>query len=210
MSTQKARLSVLLGLALSSCLDFATGLEMCRDGGRCAAEMVGAGGGTGSGTGGGAFDSTPSSTASTVTASPTLLPADGKSAATVTVTVRNGAGQPLLGHIVTVAHQGLTTVAPALNTTGTDGVTTFTLTSTADTSGVVRATVNPGPHQVTPADAPTVTFASYHTLGGRLVNLTSPGLVLTTEGAPISPSQLTRRRSPSLSPSRRAPPIPFG
>jgi hypothetical protein len=97
------------------------------------------------------FTGSPSGAASTVVASPTTVVADGSQATTVTVTVTDGVGQPIPGHVVTLAGStgtnstiGLT--AAGSNTTDSAGVATFSATDTVGEAVAYSATdtsVNP-------------------------------------------------------------------
>lgn len=184
-------LAALLGLALVSCLDFTSGLEVCRDGGRCPDAPASSGGGSptgdgagGGGTGGGAPDFAVSATKSTAVVDAASLPADGVSAAQLVVTVVNQASEPLAGQLVTAVHSGLAQVEPPQRTSGLDGVARFTITSDRATSGAVVTTVNPGGAQVVLAVRPSVDFLRYYALGGVVNGLAGAGLVLAAAGEP--------------------------
>jgi adhesin/invasin len=99
-----------------------------------------------------------SATTSTVTAEPTTVPADGITASTVTVELRDGNGNALGGRTgddfsVTLAG---TAVATAVTETGTPGTYQFGLTSIATQTVTVTVTAD----EVTLADQPTVAFVA--------------------------------------------------
>ncbi len=182
MNQTRWTLAVLLWLGLAACLDFSGGLEQCRTAGRCAdplSDTVDAGHDAGGGA-----DSTPSATHSTVVVSPSSVPADGQSIASVTVTVLNASSRPLGGQIVTLLYSGSATPSPEMRATDVDGLAHFTLTSTHPTSGVLMATVNPGAGQVVLTTSPSLAFVPSLSVGGHLTNLTGAGLVLATTGEP--------------------------
>lgn len=105
------------------------------------------------------FTGTPLSVSrSTVAVTPALLPADGITAATVTVDVRNADGLGVNGQIVSLAFSGSGTVSPALATTDAAGKATFNVVSTVVTEGSLVATVNPGPSQLVLTSSPSLKF----------------------------------------------------
>jgi hypothetical protein len=85
---------------------------------------------------------TPSAARSTIAAEPASIEA-GVGASTITVTVRDEAGDPIEGATVTLqaAGGGITLVQPS-DVTGSDGVATGTLQATIPGEKVVSATVN--------------------------------------------------------------------
>ncbi|TAJ21204.1 MAG: hypothetical protein EPO68_05125, partial [Planctomycetota bacterium] len=85
--------------------------------------------------------------------------ADGTTASTITVTVRDANGNAVAGQTVQLASSGTSNalVQPAAVTNGL-GVATGTLASTHAETKALTATVNPGAGQVVLADAPTVAF----------------------------------------------------
>ncbi len=127
-----------------------------------------------------------SASLSTVTPSGAIFPADGSTAATVTVTVRDGSGAVMAGQTVALAFSGTATILPASATTGAGGVATFQIVASVVTGGNVTATVNPGASQVLLSDQPWLSFIGSHTVGGTIAGLTAnaTGLVLSTPGAP--------------------------
>ncbi|MEI7902936.1 MAG: glycosyl hydrolase, partial [bacterium] len=93
---------------------------------------------------------------STVLASPSLVPADGATAATVTVTLKDACGNPVAGKAVAlVSSRGSKdTVAAASGPSDAKGVVTFSVTSATLGSAVLRATAGKLAISLTP----TVTF----------------------------------------------------
>ncbi len=85
---------------------------------------------------------TPDAGNSTVLASPSLVPADGVTAATVTVTSKDAFGNPVVGKAVTLASSRgpKDTISVASGPSGADGVVTFSVTSATLGSTVLRAT----------------------------------------------------------------------
>ena len=124
----------------------------------------------------------PSASLSTVVTNGSSFPADGTSAATVTVTVRDTASRPMSGQTVTLAHSGDASISPSSATTGADGVATFHVAASSATSGNVTATVNPGAGQVIVASNPALGFVPFYGIGGKITGLTGDGLVLATPG----------------------------
>jgi hypothetical protein len=104
----------------------------------------GTGGGSGSGGNGGGGSGTgtvPSSAASTVSADPASLPVG--STATIRVTVRDAAGLPVPGAVVTLSASGSgNTLKQPSQPTGNDGVAVGTLKSTIAGTKDIMATVN--------------------------------------------------------------------
>ena len=80
----------------------------------------------------------------TVRASPTSAPADGATAATVTVTLKDDVGNPVVGKVVTlVSNRGSKdTVSAASGPTSADGVVTFGVTSATLGAAVLRASAD--------------------------------------------------------------------
>ncbi|MAG35304.1 MAG: hypothetical protein CL878_03520, partial [Dehalococcoidia bacterium] len=93
---------------------------------------------------------------STVSAALTNAPADGIAINTIWVTVRDGAGGPAAGKLVSLgSDRGLgDTIAPATIQTSASGVATFSLTSTVPGTAVLTATAG----GITLAQTATVTF----------------------------------------------------
>ena len=67
---------------------------------------------------------------STVGASPTAVTADGSSTATVTVTVKDGTGNPIAGDTVTLSGTGSSTITAISNTTNGSGQASFSVKNT--------------------------------------------------------------------------------
>ncbi len=122
----------------------------------------------------------PNAGMSSVLLSTAEVPADGASPATVTVTVRDATSAPLPGIEVTLTYSGTALPAPSTATTSAAGVATFTLTSASATTGTVTATAA----GVVVTQQPTLTFVPRVSVGGTIVGLTTPGLVLAAAGQP--------------------------
>ncbi len=91
---------------------------------------------------GGSSGSTVSATNSTVAASPTSVTAGG-AGSTITVTAKDGSGNPISGAtVVLAATGGGNTLTQPASTTDANGATTGTLTSTVAESKTVTATIN--------------------------------------------------------------------
>ena len=98
----------------------------------------------------------------TVQASPTSAPADGATTATVTVTLKDDVGNPVVGRAVTlVSNRGAKdTVSAASGPTSADGVVTFDVTSA--TLGAAVLSASAGDLAITPSTTVTFTrFASF-------------------------------------------------
>lgn len=94
------------------------------------------------------FTGSPSGSASTVTANPGAVPADGTAASTITVTILDGAGQPIPGQNITLSGSNGTrsSITAVTNPTNASGVATFTVTDQTPESVTYSATdtsVNP-------------------------------------------------------------------
>lgn len=110
---------------------------------RANADNSGGGGNGGGGSGGGGGTGTvPSATSSTVSADPASIEV-GSGASSIRVTVRDAAGAPVAGVVVTLSATGSgnTLIQPA-GPTGTDGVALGTLRSSVAGTKDVTATVN--------------------------------------------------------------------
>jgi hypothetical protein len=97
-----------------------------------------------------------------VRASPTSAPADGATTATVTVTLKDDVGNPVVGRAVTlVSNRGAKdTVSAASGPTSADGVVTFDVTSA--TLGAAVLSASAGDLAITPSTTVTFTrFASF-------------------------------------------------
>lgn len=105
------------------------------------------------------FVAVPSASASAVHVAPSSVPADGVTAAGVTVTARDALGQPVPGAAVALAYSGAATISPAGATTDASGVAAFTLTSSKVGSGIVTATVDAGAGPLAIAQQPVLEFA---------------------------------------------------
>ena len=77
---------------------------------------------------------------STVTVTPSGVPADGASAATLTVTLRDSLNAPVVGHTVTLAQTGSSTLSAASGPSDSTGQVTFTVTNTTVESVTYTAT----------------------------------------------------------------------
>lgn len=91
------------------------------------------------------FTGPPSGSASTVVADPTSVLADGFHASTITVTLKDAVGQPILGHTIKLsASSGTSSVislaAPGSNITDAAGAARFTVTDTAGETVTYSAT----------------------------------------------------------------------
>jgi hypothetical protein len=151
------------------------------------AGLLGAAGCGGGGHGGGAPASTAaapaaSATRSSASASPAGgVPANGLAAATITVVVRDAAGVPVAGAVVSFAASGTgNTIAEPTQPTGVDGVATGTIASTVAERKTIAVTVDPGAAgAVVLAAAPVVDFSA----AVRLAFVGAPGAA--AAGAPI-------------------------
>jgi hypothetical protein len=110
----------------------------------------------------------PADALSTVTSTPVSVPADGTSAASVTVTLKNQLGLPLVGATVALAFAATGTIAPATASTSGTGVATFSVTSSTIGAGILTATVNPGAGQVVLSQHPWLDFAPPTNSGGSV------------------------------------------
>jgi alpha-tubulin suppressor-like RCC1 family protein len=127
----------------------------------------------------------PSAEASSLSVAPAELPADGVSAATATVTVRDRLGRAVPGAAVALAYSGTATIAPASATTDPDGVARFALTSSSTGPGTLAATVDPDGAALALPDRPALAFVTpTYRIGGAVAGLTGAGLVLATAGQP--------------------------
>jgi CSLREA domain-containing protein len=121
-------------------------------------------------TGGGGAPASP--TLSTVQASSATAPADGLTASTITVTLKDTAGNPVAGKTVTLsAGSGSSTIATVSGTTGGSGVATFTVKDVA--AQTVAYTAHDTTDGVVVTQTASVTFTALGSSGG-----------LTTTGAP--------------------------
>jgi adhesin/invasin len=149
-----------------------------------ASGVEGCGGGGGSG---GFFGVSVDVGLSTVTASPTTgLAADGKSAATVTVTILDTLGGVVIGAPVTLAatpSSGVTITAGAA-TTDAQGEIVFTVTSTTSGSIIFTATVGTAATAVPIVQTATVTFLAIASTGPAGTGITvSPSSPVVADGA---------------------------
>jgi uncharacterized protein GlcG (DUF336 family) len=116
---------------------------------------------------------------STVTATPAAVPADGTTAATVTVTLLDDAGAPVVGHVVSLGQgDGSSVISAPSGPSDSDGVVTFTVTS------AVAETVTYG--AVDQTDGLSVVQTAQVTFGGPtdadLSTVTAEPSVLTANG----------------------------
>ncbi len=103
--------------------------------------------------------------ASTVTATPSVVPPDGASSATIAVTLANSLGVPMIGHTVSLAQgSGSSTISAASGSSDANGRVTFTVTNTtAETVTYTATDVTEGvvitqTAQVTFDDAPSTSI----------------------------------------------------
>lgn len=108
---------------------------------------------------------------STVSASPTSVPADGSSTATVTVTIRDASNNPVPGKTVSLAAlSGSSSISPPSGPSNASGVVTFSVSDSVPESVTYRATnVSDG---ITLTQTATVTFTA---LPGVTFNVVEPG-----------------------------------
>ena len=114
----------------------------------------------------------PPAVSGSVTVSPNDVTADGSTAATVTVTLRDGKGQPAVSKTVSVSegsgHAVITGTGPTPGVTGNAGTATFTVTDeTAETITVSATDVTDGnlPIPAATGTSPSITFT-----GGSVSN----------------------------------------
>ena len=93
---------------------------------------------------------------STVTTNVATLPADGTSDATITVTLLDGSGAPVVGHDVSLSQSGNSTVSAPSGVSDANGQVTFTVTST--TPEIVHYTATVVPTDLTLLQTAQVTF----------------------------------------------------
>jgi len=111
-----------------------------------------------------------STTVSTVTASPTSILADGTTTSTVTVTLKDGAGNPVSGKAVTLtAGSGSSTISAASGPSNASGVVTFTVKDSV--AEAVTYTAKDTTDNITLAQTATVTF----TLVPKVVSINCSG-----------------------------------
>ena len=138
----------------------------------------------------------PSSTLGTVTANPaTGVVANGVAVSTITVTVVDGNGAPMVNRIVQLTASGTnnTIVQPAL--TNASGVATGTISSTRAETKAITATIDPGADAVVLAQQPTVEFiADSGSISAVLTTATaSPATGVIADGTAISTITVTVR-----------------
>ena len=108
----------------------------------------------------------PSASLSTVVAAPTALLADGMTKATVTVTVKNSAGNPLSGKTVSLTSSRTADKITAVkDTTGVDGVATFEISSSEAGSSVLTAVAS----SISLNQKPTIIFSTAALQAGDLI-----------------------------------------
>ncbi len=122
--------------------------------------------------------------ASSVAVTPAVVPADGATAATAIVALKDGLGRPLPGVSVSLDCSAVATISPSTATTDAEGLAAFTLTSSTVGEGIVTATAAPGAAQVVIAQRPPIAFAPAYAIGGTVADLVVPGLVLASPGLP--------------------------
>ncbi len=101
-----------------------------------------------------------SPTLSTVVANPvSAVVADGTDASTLTITVRDGNGNPVAGQRVELRADGLqNSITQPVSLTDVNGLTTGSLASIHAETKTITVVVNPGPGELTLATQPTVAF----------------------------------------------------
>ncbi|RPI71487.1 MAG: hypothetical protein EHM45_23475, partial [Desulfobacteraceae bacterium] len=108
----------------------------------------------------------PSASLSTVEAAPTTLLADGMAKASVTVTVKNCAGNPLSGKTVSLTSSRTADKITAVkDTTGTDGIATFEISSSEAGSSVLTAVAS----NISLNQKPTINFSAASLAAGDLI-----------------------------------------
>jgi len=95
---------------------------------------------------------------STVVAAPLSLTANGVATTTVTITVRDALGNPLVNRPVGLQVSGTGNIIIQPAPTDGSGVTTGTLRATVAEQKAITAVVDPGPSQVVLNQQPVVTF----------------------------------------------------
>ena len=101
----------------------------------------------------------PTAAASTVVASPTSVPADNTTTSTVTVTLKDGSGNPVSGKVVTLtAGSGSSTISAASGVSNASGIVTFTVKDAVVES--VTYTAKDTTDNVTITQTATVSFTS--------------------------------------------------
>jgi formylglycine-generating enzyme required for sulfatase activity len=171
------------------------------------------GGGGGGGSALGGSSTSASSFQSTVTANPAAgIPANGTTASTITVTIRDGFGAPMSGLTVKISTaadgdviarttktsalgKGNTIILPTSGPTGDDGVATARLTST--TAGIItlEVTVNPLADPLVLDDRPTVEFNLLPPSPSRSTATANPVSGIPANGTTASTITVTVRNS---------------
>lgn len=145
---------------------------------------------------------TPSAAASTVAASPTSLPADGTTTATITVTLKDACGNPVQGKTVTLsAGSGSSTISAASGPSNASGVVNFTVkdavaeavTYTAtDISDSVIVTQTANVNFLAPsATTSTVVASPVSVAADGSTTSTITVTLLTSAGAPVAGKTVT-------------------
>ena len=126
----------------------------------------------------------PDASRSSVTVDRTTAQADGSDRVTITVTVRDGNGEPLTGHLVSVEVSGTgNTVTQPVGKTNTSGVATASVTSTQAGVKVVQGLVAVEDGALVLDQQPTLEFVN--PLAAKLAFSTAP--LSATAGEPIGP-----------------------
>jgi protocatechuate 3,4-dioxygenase beta subunit len=101
-----------------------------------------------------------SASQSSASASPeTGLVADGSDASSITVTVRDGNGNPVAGQTVQISSNGTgNSITQPVSPTDANGTASASMASTTAETKTITVTLNPGPSQVVLSDQPTVNF----------------------------------------------------
>ena len=138
--------------------------------------------------GGGSAPTSPSTplvsgSLSAVAVPPSSTPADGLTAAIVTVSVVDSSGNPVRGQTVVISYTGAGRIRPSTATSDASGVVPFEIVADVPTTGTVSVVVNPGSAQVALDARPSVAFhAPSFAVGGVVQGLTGSGLVLSAPG----------------------------
>ncbi len=101
----------------------------------------------------------PSAAESSVVMTPAVVPSDGTTASTITVTITDAQGNPIEGESVDLSANGAGhTITPTSGTTNSQGMVTAGITSTSAETKTVSATVDPAGSAVVLNQQPSVQF----------------------------------------------------
>jgi hypothetical protein len=123
---------------------------------------------------------------STVVAEPTSALADGTASSTITVTLRDGNGNPVPGQDVALSQDGSSTISGPSGPSDTNGVVTFTVTNTTAETVTYSATTT----AVTLSATTTVTFGAGGVDAGQSRVVADP-LTVTADGTASSTITVT-------------------